>query len=115
MKKAYILSTCNTCKRILNEISWSEEYIDLKKEMISEDLLDRLADEYGGYEALFNKRARKYADYKEESNSYNEAQWKALIMQDYTFIKRPIFIFDDKSFVGNSKEVVTNLKSYLHG
>ncbi|MEM6378025.1 MAG: arsenate reductase, partial [Bacteroidota bacterium] len=35
-----------------------------------------------------------------------EADYKKWILEEYTFLKRPVMLVDDEIFVGNSKKVV---------
>ena len=39
-----------------------------------------------------------------------ELDYKQLLLQEYTFLKRPVIIYNDKVFIGNSKK---NLESLL--
>ena len=113
MKKALILSSCTTCQRILKEVKWKWEIQDIKKSHIDPQTLDTLAIEYGSYEALFNKRAMKYKALGLKDKTISDNDFRQLILDEYTFMKRPIFLVDQKSFVGNSKSVVLSLKEYL--
>jgi len=36
----------------------------------------------------------------------NDAQIRHFILEEYTFLKRPVLVLDDQIFVGNSKKVV---------
>lgn len=113
-KKIYHLSTCNTCQRIINELGGEEfELQDIKKQPIEEETLDHLAQEHGSYAALFNKRAMKYRSLGLNKEEHTEQEWKKLILEEYTFLKRPVVFIGDKSFVGNSKATVSAAKEAL--
>ena len=111
MKKVYYLSTCDTCKRIMQQVgdldSW--EQVDIKKNNISAKDLDIIAEKSGGYEAVFSKRSRKYRAQNLHEQTLQEQDYRRLILEEYTFLKRPVWITDDQVFVGNSKKVVTDL------
>jgi len=110
----YHLSSCNTCQRIIKELGEENfDLVDIIKTHISEDVLDQLAEEHGGYEILFNKRAMKYRSQGLNTKEHSESEWKQLILSEYTFIKRPIMIINGQSFVGNSKKVVAAAKEAL--
>jgi|688.fasta_scaffold2033533_1 arsenate reductase len=98
MKRVYYLSTCNKCKRILAaEDKLSEfELIDIKYQRISSDILEFLARELGSYEVLFNKRAIKFKDESIRASIKNDTDYRRLILEEYTFLKRPIFINNEK-------------------
>lgn len=118
MQKIYYLSTCDTCKRILKEWQPLPESVvlqDLKKEPISETELDALQALAGSYEALFNKRSQLYKQRNLKEQSLSEADIKALILEHYTFLKRPVLVLNDAVFVGNSKKTVAEAARALHG
>ena len=62
MKHIYHLSTCNTCKKIIDGFGPLADVSlqDLKQTHISEKELDELAAITGSYESLFNRRSRLY-------------------------------------------------------
>lgn len=107
MKRIFYLSTCDTCKRILN--SWNTEGIelqDIKTEPMTADQVDHMIGLAGSAEALFSKRARKYKELGLKDQDLSDAEVRELIIAEYTFLKRPVLVLDDKIFVGNSKKVV---------
>lgn len=60
----------------------------------------------GSYESLFSKRAQLYRKRGLNEQSLSEEDFKNLILEHYTFLKRPVMIVDNQIFVGNSKKVV---------
>lgn len=113
MKKAYILNSCSTCQRILKEIDWDGDIQNIKEENIDEQTLDKLANEHGSYEALFSKRAMKYRSLGLNTQTLTEKDYKNWMLKEYTFLKRPFILFDDKSFIGNSKKTVAQIIEYM--
>ncbi|PIY30842.1 MAG: hypothetical protein COZ08_10630, partial [Bacteroidetes bacterium CG_4_10_14_3_um_filter_42_6] len=87
MKKIYHLSSCSTCKRILNELEPSSAYIlqDIKTDEITEEQLDEMHELAGSYEALFSKRAQLYKDKDLKNQDLDEEDYKGLILEHYTF------------------------------
>jgi len=110
---AYILPACSTCQRILKEVNWTGDIHDIKGNGIPAKVLDRLAKDHGSYENLFSRRAMKYKSMGLKEKVLTEKDYKKLILEEYTFLKRPAFIIGDKSFVGNSKKVVAALTEHL--
>ena len=54
--------------------------------------------------------------YKSRGLQYKKLQeedFKNLILEEYTFLKRPIFLIGQQIFVGNSKKNILDLKYYL--
>ena len=116
MKKVFSLSTCDTSKRILKECRIKElpfEIIDIKTNPISEAQLDELYKRVGSYEALFSRRAQKYKSRGLKNVDLKEADFKRLILEDYTFLKRPVILDGEQMFIGNSKANVAALSAHL--
>jgi len=114
MPKAYILNSCSTCQRILKDLEWPYEIQNIKEENISEEVLDKLASEHGSFESLFSKRAMKYRSMGLNAMDLSEADYKRHMLEEYTFLKRPFFVFGGKSFIGNSKKTVEAVKQYMN-
>ena len=114
MKKVYHLSSCSTCQRILKEIEATDFVLqDIKTEAISESQLEEMYVFTSSYEALFSKRAIKYKSMGLKDKNIQEEDFKNLILEEYTFLKRPVFIINDEIYVGNSKKVVEAVKNTL--
>lgn len=115
MKKIFYLSTCDTCKRIMNETGTDGfELQDIKKQHIDAGTLDMLAEKEGSYEALFNKRAQKFRADGLNQQKLEEPAWRKLILNEYTFLKRPVYIIGEDVFVGNSKKIVEAIQARLN-
>jgi len=113
MPKAYILNSCSTCQRILKELDWPYDVQNIKEENIDGKTLDRLARENGSYEALFSKRAMKYRSLGLNKMELTEKDYRKYILEEYTFLKRPVFVFDDKSFAGNAGKTVAAVAQHM--
>ncbi|NQY66142.1 MAG: hypothetical protein HRT72_00235 [Flavobacteriales bacterium] len=115
MKKIYHLSTCSTCSRILKEISIDEsfELQDIKSNKITEEQLLEMRALSGSYEALFSRKAIKYRTMKLGDKNLSEIDIKKLILEDYTFLKRPVSLINKEIFIGNSKNNIESLKLTL--
>ncbi len=116
MKKIYHLSTCDTCKRIINELNLPEnfQFQDVKTEAITEKQIEEMRSLTDSYESLFSKRARLYKELDLKNKSLTEDDYKNYILEHYTFLKRPVIIFNDTIFIGNSKKVVEAAKSHIN-
>jgi arsenate reductase-like glutaredoxin family protein len=116
MKKIYHLGTCNTCIKILDQLNLDGlELINLKNESILKEDLEFASKVMGSYEALFSKRAMKYRSLGLNEKVLSEEEMKDWILKEYTFLKRPMAIIDDKVYVGSAKKVVEALKQHLNG
>lgn len=115
MKKIYHLSTCDTNQRILKELNPPASFVlqDIKKEKITEDQLDEMAKLSGSYESLFSKRARLFREKELHLEKLYEDSFKNLILEHYTFLKRPVIINNNEIFIGNSKKTVAAAKKSL--
>ncbi|WP_299062490.1 ArsC/Spx/MgsR family protein [uncultured Polaribacter sp.] len=114
MKKVYFLQTCDTCRRILKEINTDGfEQQEIKANNITTSQLAEMHALSGSYEALFNKRAKLYKSKDLKNQVLTETDYKQFLLDEYTFLKRPVFIFDDEIFIGNSKKVIAQLKEKI--
>ena len=115
MRKTFYLSTCDTCKRILNEVVCLNhtEQQDIKQLMYTATELDAMKTMVGNYEGLLNKRARKYKEQNIKALKLSDEQYREIILSDYTFLKRPIMIYDEHIFVGNAKNEVAAAKIFF--
>ena len=113
MKKAYYLSTCDTCKRILKELNLSNDWElqDIKTGKITVEQLEEMRNLTDSYDSLLNKRARKLSE--DKGQDLNEENLKSMILEEYTFLKRPVFLLDNEIFIGNAKKTVESLKTKL--
>ncbi len=69
----------------------------------------------GSYEAIFSRKAMKYRAWGLNEKQLGEADYKKYILEEYTFLKRPVIIIEEDIFVGNSKKVVAAAIERLHG
>jgi arsenate reductase len=108
MRKIHHLATCSTCQRILKDIPGLGrfEQQDIKTEPITPQQLDALKEMVGSYEALFSRRSMKFRPMGLHEKQLTEKDYRKLILEEYTFLKRPVIVIDDKVFVGNAKAVV---------
>lgn len=111
-KRIYCLSTCSTCRKILSNLDLHGiELINLREQNISKEDLDLMKKHVGSYESLFNKRAQKWKAIPIEKRPIKDADYKKLILKEYTFLKRPAAIVDDKVIVGSDTKSVEALNS----
>ncbi len=116
MNKIYFLSTCDTCKRIITELELKEKkfiFQDIKTEKITAIQLDEMKLQAGSYEALFSRIARKYKELGLSTKPLTETDYKNYILEEYTFLKRPVVFVNKKIFVGNSKSTIEQIKIAL--
>lgn len=111
MKKAYYLSTCSTCNRILDQIKDLESFQtqDIKTNPLTTAQVEEMRALTDSYEALFSKRAMKYRGLGLHEQNLTEEDFKRFILEEYTFLKRPVFIVGNEIFIGNAKKTITQL------
>jgi arsenate reductase len=117
MKKIYYLKTCDTCLKIIKKLPLTEGMIfqDIKEEPITINQLEDLYVLTHSYELLFNKRAKRYKEMGLKDITLSEQDFKRYILEHYTFLSRPVMIFDGHIFVGNSpKNVQAALDFLIH-
>lgn len=116
MKKIYHLATCTTNQRILRELKPGSDVIlqDIKTEPITAKQIDEMKKFAGSYEALFSRVAMKYRSMGLNQMKLEEKDYRNYILQEYTFLKRPVVIVGDKIFIGNAAKTVDAAKKALH-
>ena len=115
MRTFFYLSSCDTCKRIMKTLNLDSaiEQIDIKKNPLNEYLLDELFKLSKNYETLFSKRAQLYKQRGLKDKALNDKKYRMLILEHYTFLKRPILVYDQRIYIGNSPKVVEAAKAFL--
>jgi arsenate reductase (glutaredoxin) len=116
MKKMYHLSSCTTCQAIIKETKVNEkgyEMQDIKFEKITPAQLDEMKKLAGSYEALFSRRALKYKELGLKDQQLTEKDYRKYILEEYTFLKRPVVINGNRIFIGSEKKIVESLKNAL--
>jgi len=117
MKKIYHLSTCSTCQGIINDTGIGKrgfEMQDIKFQKITPSQLQEMKNLAGSYEALFSRRALKYKELGLKNKKLNEKDYQKYILEEYTFLKRPVVIVGNKIFVGSEKNTIAALKKALN-
>ncbi|MBT8245988.1 MAG: hypothetical protein HKP48_03435 [Winogradskyella sp.] len=116
MKKIYYLSSCDTCKRIINDLELPSDVVlqDIKTKSITSAQIEEMRMLTNSYESLFSKRARLYKERNLKEKSLSEYDYKNLILEHYTFLKRPVLIYNNSIFIGNSKKTVELAKETIH-
>mgnify|MGYP006194429617 FL=1 len=89
------------------------EFQDIKTTKITDVQLQEMAKLSGSYESLFSRRAIKYKTMGLKDKELTENDIKKLILEEYTFLKRPVIIINDTIFVGNSAKTVAAAKQLL--
>ena len=114
MKKIYYLKTCDTCRRILKELPLDKfELQEIKSNPITASQLEEMVALAKSYEALFSKRSKKYTAMGLKNEALKEVDYKQLILQEYTFLKRPVILVDDQIFIGNSTATIAALQQKI--
>lgn len=115
MKKIYHLATCSTCQRIIKEWKPGKDVIlqDIKTEPITAKQIYEMKKLAASYEALFSRVALKYRALGLNEMELTEKDYRQYILQEYTFLKRPVLIVDEQIFIGNSKKNVAAAKAAL--
>ena len=79
---------------------------EIKTEPITVKQLDELYKFTNNYEVLFSRRAKKYKQMDLKNQVLTEDDYRQLILDEYTFLKRPVIINNNEVYVGNTKKRV---------
>ncbi len=107
----YYLGTCTTCERIMKEIPNLKSFKlrEIKGDPITPKELDDLKALAGGYEALFSRVALKYRALGLNKMKLTEKDYRRYILEEYTFLKRPVMVIDDRILIGNAPKVTKEM------
>jgi arsenate reductase (glutaredoxin) len=116
LKKVFYLENCTTSRAILKETGIDGlPFIlrDVKQQHLAAEELDELKRMAGSYEKLFSRRALKYKELGLKDQSLAEQDFRRFILQEYTFLKRPVVVIGSEIFIGSEKKTVSALKQRM--
>ncbi|MGB0601160.1 MAG: arsenate reductase family protein [Flavobacteriaceae bacterium] len=115
MRVFFYLSSCDTCKRIIKTLNLDATItrVDIKTNPLTVSQLDELYSLTQSYEALFSKRAQLYKQRDLKNQKLEDTDYRSLLLEHYTFLKRPVLIYDKTIFIGNSSKVTEAAKVFL--
>lgn len=115
MNKIYYLASCDTCRKIIKSLPKNEGLVfhDIKQNPITVDELEDMKRLSGTYEALFSRKAQLYKSLDLKNKSLTENDYRDYILQHYTFLSRPVFIINDKIYIGNNSKVIQEVQKAL--
>jgi arsenate reductase-like glutaredoxin family protein len=89
------------------------EQREIKSKAVSEEELQKMYDLSNSYEALFSKKSTQIKERNIDVKSLQEEDFNKLILEDYRFLKRPVFIINQKIFIGSDKKNIELLREKL--
>ena len=89
------------------------EQREIKAKPVTEEELQELYALTQSYEALFSKKSTQIKERNIDVKSLQEEDFKTLILEDYRFLKRPVFIINQEIFIGSDKKNVEFLRERL--
>ena len=114
MKKVFYLKTCGTNKKIMTPLDLSDwELREIKSNPVTEDELEEMYEKTKSYEALFSKKSTQIKERGIDVSSLKEKDFKKLILDHYSFLKRPVFVTDKEVFAGSDKKNLENLNAFF--
>lgn len=117
MGKFFYLGTCSTCARIMKDIQLEKaknvELREIKSVPITEKEIDEMIKLAGSAEALFSRVALKFRAWGLNEKKLTEKDYKKYILEEYTFLKRPVLVLGKEIFIGNSKKNVDAMAKAL--
>ena len=114
MKKVFYLKTCDTCLKILKKFNLKDwELREIKINPVTAAVLEEMYKLAGSYEELFSKKSNQIQLREIDPKTLQENDYKELILDHYTFLKRPVFMTDKEIFIGNEKKNIDALRAYF--
>jgi arsenate reductase len=117
MNKIYYLASCDTCRKIIKSLPKNNNLVfhDIKQNPITQKELEEMQQLSGSYESLFSKKAILYKSMDLKNKALTEDDFKNLILEHYTFLSRPIFIINNKIYIGNSQQNILQVMKQFSG
>jgi arsenate reductase len=102
----FYLASCDTCRKIIKTLpkGINLAFHDIKQDPITITQLEEMHQLAGSYEALFSKKAQLYKSMGLKDKNLSEDNFKKYILEHYTFLSRPVFIIDNKIYIGNTQQ-----------
>jgi len=115
MNKIYYLASCDTCRKIIKSLPKDHDLVfhDIKQNPITVEELEEMHRLSGSYEALFSKKAQLYKSMDLKNKSLTEDDYKKYILEHYTFLSRPVFIINEKIYIGNTQQNILQVMKAL--
>jgi len=116
MKKVFYLNSCDTCRKILAKFDLRDwEMREIKKEPITQEEVEAMYKITNSYEELFSKKSTQIKLRELDLKTMGEDDFKELLLDHYTFLRRPVFLTDTEIFIGNDKKNIENLRAHFNG
>jgi arsenate reductase len=115
MNKIYYLASCDTCRKIIKSLPKDHDLVfhDIKQNPITVEELEEMYRLSGSYESLFSKKAQLYKSMDLKNKSLTEDDYKKYILEHYTFLSRPVFIINNKIYIGNTQQNILQVMKAL--
>jgi arsenate reductase len=115
MNIIYYLASCDTCRKIIKSLPKNDAliYRDIKQNPITHEELEIMKQLAGSYEALFSRKAQLYKSFELKNKELSEEDYRSYILHHYTFLSRPVFIIDNRIFIGNNPKVIQEVQKAL--
>lgn len=114
MKKVFYLKTCDTCLKILKKFNLRDwELREIKINPITKEELEEMHKFTQSYETLFSKKSTQIKLREIDLKTLTEDDYKELLLDHYTFLRRPVFMTENEIFIGSDKKNVEALRSFF--
>lgn len=115
MNKIYYISSCDTCRKIIKSLPKGNNLVfrDIKQDSLTPEELEEMYQFTGSYETLFSKKAQLYKSMNLKDKSLTEDDYKNYILEHYTFLSRPVFVIDNKVYIGGSQQNILQVMKAL--
>ena len=89
------------------------ELQEIKSHPITEEDLQKMYEKTHSYEALVSSKSTQIKTRSIDVNMLKEEHFRQLILEHYSFLKRPVFLTDDRIFIGNEKDNLMKLNDFF--
>jgi arsenate reductase len=86
---------------------------ELKSNPLTDQDLNFLYSFTNSFEELFSKKSTQYTALGLKNLVLTENDFKKYLLSHYSFLKRPVFIINNKIFIGSDKSTIEKLRLEL--
>lgn len=113
-KKVFYLKNCDTCRKILKSFDLDAWQLrEIKTEPITPDELSEIKKFAGNYESVFSKKSTQIKARNIDVTKLTDGEMGNLILEHYSFLKRPVFLFEYRILADSTKENIQELQKLL--
>jgi len=111
----YYLASCETCRKIIKLLPSISRLVfhDIRQNPLLNRSWMRSMNYLGIMKRCLSKKAQLYKEWDLKNKHLTEVDFRKYLLEHYTFLSRPVFVIDDKIYIGNSQKNILEVQKVL--